>query len=387
MRRMVSCLWKEPDAPKLYRTAVSLHGHTNRSKEGLYFIVEFASRRPLLRRALAAQERRAVRETSIAVDFWKAYWTPPLAPLAAYQLESKQIERELGLAPMVSLTDHDSIEAPMQLRVVPESRRIPVSVEWTVPFRNTVLHLGVHNLPSARGETILADLHSYTAAPTEQRLAELLVMLYQFPDVLLVLNHPMWDLAGIGRQQHVNSLSGFLAKWGMFIHAFELSGLRSWEENQDVLHLAEGWNQPVISGGDRHGCEPNGCVNLTDAESFSEFVHEIRAQRRSHVLFMPQYAEPFSLRVLQTVQDVIREYPDFPLGSRRWDERVFHPDRNGIIRPLSSLWEQAPSFITIIMSGIKMLEANPLRRVMQVALGGPEHKKRFVLGNRQEVAP
>ncbi len=34
---------------------------------------------------------------------------------------------------------------------------------------------------------------------------------------------------------------------------------------------------PVISGGDRHGCEPNGVINLTAARTFSEFAQEVRS--------------------------------------------------------------------------------------------------------------
>lgn len=387
MQRKATYLWKEPGAPKQYRAAVSLHGHTNHSKEGLYFIVEFASRHAPLRRALAAQERRAQRKSAITVDFWKGYWTPPLPPLAAYRLERSQIENGLGLASMISLTDHDNIEAPMLLRVVPEARRIPVSVEWSVPFLDTTLHLGLHNLPSARAESIMTLLREYTKEPQERRLPELLQMLHEKPDVLIVLNHPMWDLAGIGRQRHVQTLSAFVAELGMFIHAFELGGLRSWEENQSVLHFAEGWNQPVISGGDRHGCEPSATLNLTQAESFTEFVHEIRKERRSHVLFMPQYAEPFTLRILQTLLDVIREYPDYPLGSRRWDERVFHPDSAGTIQPLAALWKKPPSFIELFFSTVRLLEVDPFKRAMQFVLAKPEHEMRFVFGDGQEVGP
>ena len=71
--------------------------------------------------------------------------------------------------------------------------------------------------------------------------------------------------------------------------------------------------------------EPNANINLTNATSFTEFVHEIRRQKRSNVLFMPQYAEPWKHRMLQSTIDVIRHYPEFPQGSRTWDERVFHP--------------------------------------------------------------
>lgn len=387
MRSKVTYLWKEPNAPECYRTAVSLHGHTNHSKEGLYFIPEFAARHWPLRAAVASQEKRAWELSSIRVDFSKAYWTPPLRPLTAFRLERDQIEKELGLKSMVSLSDHDNIEAAMLLRVLPEAQGIPVSVEWSVPFRDTILHLGVHNLPSAKAESIMADFAGYTARPNEDRLPELFTGLHDDSGILVVLNHPMWDLAGIGTERHAHTVSGFLADLGMYIHAFELGGLRSWEENQAVLELAEGWNQIVIAGGDRHGCEPSAVLNLTTAESFTEFVEEVRTQRRSHVLFMLQYAEPHRMRLMQSLLDVVREYPDLPEGSQRWDERTFHPDSAGIMRPLSSLWDKPPAFIEAVFAGLRLMEFTPVKRAIQRAFGRPEHQLQFSLASGQEVAP
>jgi len=112
----------------------------------------------------------------------------------------------------------------------------------------------------------------------------------------------------------------FLQKNGAYIHALELNGLRNWEENRAVRRLADQWNIVTISGGDRHGVEPNANINLTHAECFTEFVHEIRREKRSNVLFMPQYAKPWKHRILQSTLDAIRHYPDFPQGSQRWDE-------------------------------------------------------------------
>ena len=387
MQRKITYLWKEPGVPGGYRSAVSLHGHTNHSRESLFFIAEYASRHNLLRRALSIQERRAKSKTGIAVDFWKGYWTPPLPPLSAFQLEREQIETELGLNALISLTDHDSIEAPMLLRVVPEARRVPVSLEWTVPFHDTILHLGIHNLPSARAESITTQLNEFTADPQERNLPGLMKMLNEYPDVLIVVNHPFWDLAGIGRERHTQALSCFLAQQGMFVHALEVNGLRSLEENLFVGHLAEGWNLPIVSGGDRHGCEPSAVLNLTEADNLAEFVHQIRKKGNSHVLYMPQYAEPVALRVMQTLLDVIRVYPDYSIGSQRWDERVFHPDQSGVPRPLSSLWKKPPSFIEAIFSCIRLVERAPVRRAMQFALAGSERQKQLMFGGRQEVIP
>lgn len=386
MHNTISYHWKEPHAAREYRAGVSLHGHTNRSKEGLYFIVEYASRRPLLRMALGTQEKEAWRKSSIRVNFYKAYWTPPLTPVSAFQLERDQIERGLGLASMVSLTDHDNIEAPLALRAMEETAHVPVSTEWSVPFQNTTFHIGVHNLSCDGAEAIMSQLAEYTRKPVEDQLADIFKMLEKDPDVLIVLNHPMWDLAGIGRKRHVQSVTDFVAKFGNHIHAFELGGLRSWEENQAVVQFAEKWNQLVIGGGDRHGIEPSAVVNLTNAYTFSEFAHEVRKKRRAHVLFMPQYAEPFVLRMVQGVLDAVREYPDHPRGSRRWDERVFHPDRNGIIAPLATLWEKPPAFIETIFSAMRLLEVPEIRRAARLAMAKPSHEMFFEISKGQEAA-
>ena len=383
MQRKVTYLWKEPGAHRSYRSAVSLHGHTNHSRESLCFITDYAGYHPWLRAILAACDRDAQYKSNITLDFHRAYWTPPLPALSAFQLERDQIEHKLDMSSMISLTDHDNIEAPMLLRVVPEARRMPVSTEWSVPYRDTILHLGIHNLPSAGAEAIMAQLKAFTAKPEEHPLSELLGMLHDLPDLLIVLNHPMWDLAHIGRQRHEHTVSGFLADLGMFIHALELGGLRSWEENQRVLHLAEGWNQLVIAGGDRHGCEPSAVLNLTNAESFTEFVHEVRRERRSHVLFMPQYAEPHTLRMIQTFLDIVQEYPEFPDGSRHWDERAFHPDSNRVLRPICELWTGTPGPIRLLFAAFRFLSADPVRGAVTKAFGQPERELRFSLGQGQ----
>ena len=97
------------------------------------------------------------------VNYAKAYWTPPMTPKLAFDLESGQIEK-LDLAPMVSLTDHDNIKAPMLLRTVPSARQIPVSVEWSAPYGVQSFHLGIHNLPSA-SRNWCASLHAMRKPP------------------------------------------------------------------------------------------------------------------------------------------------------------------------------------------------------------------------------
>jgi len=357
----ISCFWKQPDIAGKYRTAVSLHSHTNQSKESLLFIPAFAEKWPLLRWALNEQVKKSVRP----VDFSQAYWTPPLPPKLAFEVESNQIEIDLELMSLVSLTDHDSIGAPIALRQLPDPVRIPFAVEWSVPFEGAVFHLGVHNLPESQAGLIMDDLAAYTSNPSAPRLMELLAALHDFPEVLIVFNHPLWDQHGLGQTTFRSILDRFLQSHVQFLHAFELNAMRAWSENKGVMQLAAVWQRPLISGGDRHGCEPSGNLNLTCATSFSDFVNEIRLEQLSHIVFMPQYAEVLGIRFMQTVIDTIRDYPEHPVGSRRWDERVFHMDfQKGYYRPLSTLWKAPPPYLGRIFSVFRMVENASVRHAL-----------------------
>jgi hypothetical protein len=363
----ISCVWKQPDIARKYRTAVSLHSHTNHSKESLLFIPEFAEKWPVLRWAL----REWCKKSGRPVDFARAYWTPPLPPHLAFELESSQIESGLGLMSLVSLTDHDSIGAPSALRQMPDAVNVPFAVEWSVPFEAGVFHLGIHNLPENRAHLIMDDLAEYTSNPAAPRLRELLSALQEIPDVLIVFNHPLWDQRDLGKTAFLPILDRFLQGFNQYLHAFELNAMRGWPENKAVAQLASAWGRPLVSGGDRHGCEPSAALNLTSAASFCEFVGEIRNDQLSHVALMPQYAEPRGIRFMQGVIDTIRYYPDHPLGSRSWDERVFHIDwRTGYYRPLAALWKAPPPFLNKLLNLIRMVENARVRHALKYTFGG-----------------
>jgi hypothetical protein len=305
-----------------------------------------------------------------------------MTPKLAFDLETEQIEK-LDLAPMVSLTDHDNIKAPMLLRAVPSARQIPVSVEWSVPRGMQSFHLGVHNLPSARAREWMETLAEFTAHPSDARLTEILIALNGEPDVLVIFNHPAWDLYTIGRERHEFQVGEFLQKFGAWLHALELNGLRNWDENRATRRLAEKWNMVLISGGDRHGVEPNANINLTNAVCFTEFAHQIRREKKSDVLFMPQYAEPWKLRMLQSAIDIVRHYPEFPQGSRAWDERIYHPDANGAARPLSELWSDGTA-PWALSGGIRLVQLMG-RRLVSGSLRmvwNESHELRLALGER-----
>jgi hypothetical protein len=364
----ISYLWRDKKASQGFRTGVSLHSHTNQSKETLDFLANLGNQYPMIRPLLARLEQRSERMHGVRVNYAASYWTPPMTPKLAFDLETRQIEK-LDLAPMVSLTDHDTINAPMLLRTVPSARQIPVSVEWSAPYGEQSFHLGVHNLPSARANEWMATLADYTAHPSDRRLTEILRALDEEPNVLVVFNHPLWDLYLIGKERHEFLVNEFLLVNGNYLHALELNGLRNWDENRAVRRLAEQWNMLLISGGDRHGVEPNANLNLSNASNFTEFVHEIRREGKSDLLFMPQYAQPWKHRLLQSTIDAIRYYPEFPQGSRTWDERVYHPDVNGDLRPLSELWPNGapPRAMSWMLGMVQLMGAAPLSGGLRLA--------------------
>ena len=372
-RQSTSYLWREPEAAKGFRAGVSLHSHTNQSVETLNFVSEFSNDWKFLQPIMRWAENRSVRHSGIIPNYARGYWTPPLTPRLAFDLECGQIEKSLDLPSFVSLSDHDNISAPLLLRSVKPDCDIPISVEWTVPFGKTSFHLGIHNLPAATARDWMERMLAFTALPEESRptrlLSEMLSTLHAISDVLVIFNHPLWDLYRIGRDAHIVHVHDFLATHGQFIHALELNGLRNWKENREVSELAGKWNQIVISGGDRHGIEPNANINLSRADTFAGFVHEVRRERQSHVLFMPQYAEPWKHRILQSTLDAIRDHPDFPIGSQRWDERVFHPNAAGQMRPLTDLWTtgRPPKYIRYILACVRMMGAPPVSGGLRLA--------------------
>ena len=372
-RTSLHFLWKDRSAPDRYPTAVSLHGHTLHSWENLRFLHSFKLPLPLIPAVLRVAGWQHRRATGRDMALERVLWTPPLAPDEAYRLEARQISH-LGLQPIVSLTDHDDIESGLTLRRTPAASAAPVSFEWTVPFGPTFFHLGVHNLPAAQARAVFTDLHHYTAHPGcplgPARLGQLLEMLAAREDLLVVLNHPLWDEADIGARAHRATLAALLSSYGRWIHAIELNGLRSWDENSEALELARAWQLPAVSGGDRHGLEPNANLNLTHAASFAGFVAEIRRERLSTILFMPQYRETLGLRWFETVKDIVRCHPE--AQRPRWVDRFFYECEDGVTRPIAELWpNEGPALLRSVFAMLRLSESQSLRAALRWTVPDP----------------
>lgn len=365
----VQFLWLDRSIQSGFRAGVSLHSHTMYSEESLGMIPRYVGRLPVLGHAVRAESEKYHRRKREPLDFSRAFWTPPFSPREAYQLEQNQIQNTLKLPAIVSLTDHDDIRAGAQLRVLADSLDIPVSTEWTIPFGPTFFHLGVHNLPSQYASDIIERLQSFTAGPQPGELEQLLQWLDSMTDVLLVLNHPLWDEKGIGVSEHAQALGRLLERHGHRFHALEVNGLRSWKENQKVIWLGRQSGHPVVSGGDRHGREPNAILNLSRGANLVDFIREVRSERRSHIVFMPQYSEPLRMRILQTMVDIVRDYPENLEGRRSWSDRVYYRQADGRPVPLRHYWPTGTPFvIQAFVKAMRLAELRSVQSAIRLAL-------------------
>jgi hypothetical protein len=350
-----------------FRRGISLHGHTQHSRESLGFISGHIDTVPVVAQLARNAMARYRNDYGEEVDFNRAFWTAPLSPDDAIRLERRQIEDVLGLQGSVSLTDHDNIDGAMELPV-DETGESVVSLEWTLPYGPVRFHLGVHNLPRAKARELARRLFAYTALPDESQLPALLATFEAIPEVLLVLNHPFWADQSVGRLTQHQTLHSFLRSYGGYIHALEVSGIRSWPENQEVLDLAERISMPVVSGGDRHGWEPSTMLNLTTCRSFAEFVQEIRQDGRSEIAVMPGYQQPFGLRMMHVAWDLLRYYPSHPVERQHWADRIFFEWKDGSVKPLSRCFKKCVAKELQLMVAVMMhLEQQPWHTLLYAA--------------------
>jgi hypothetical protein len=359
------------DPSRGFRAAASLHCHTHFSKELLTFIPHYAAMIPLVSQLFKSEMDRYLTIHGKTIDFAQAWWTPPASPRQVLETETIQIEKEFGLPALVSITDHDDIESGLILQVMDSYRRIPISVEWTVPYQRGFFHVGVHNLPRDRAEEIASEMMKYAGQqPDALELRDLFAMLNQSPETLIVLNHPMWDIEFIGADEHADCLKAFLGEHARSIHALELNGFRPWKENSLVMRLAEDLGLPAVAGGDRHGLHPNTLINLTRAESFDEYVAEARDDGHSEILLMPEYSQSRVARTIEVAADTLRDYPNNSLGRPKWTDRVFIDVGAGLgSEPLSRYWKRGgPTWVRAALWLLRVLGNHRMKPALRMAL-------------------
>lgn len=356
-------------APKA-KTGVSLHCHTEHSREMLDFVPHYAEKIPIIAYFWEKERVKYIEREGKPINFSTAFWQPPLTAQEVYGLEKKQLN-DNGLEGLVSISDHDSIDANLKLNETTANTHAPISLEWTVPFEYGFFHVGVHNLPKDRAVELTKALLDYTFVEenhNNQTLHEMFAMLNEIPEVLIVLNHPLWDIEMVGKEKHEILLKNFVKEHGRWIHSFEVNGFRSWSENKAVIEMAEALGIPIVTGGDRHGCKPNTVLNLTNAKTFSEFADEVRNDKHTEVVLMPEYKEPLHSRQLQSFSEILKYYPEFPEGRKKWFDRVHFDIGDGFgVRQVSVHWERGgPLWLRVAIKTLAFLGNPKLRPFYRV---------------------
>ena len=379
------------------KTGVSLHCHTEHSREMLDFVPHYAAKLPIINYFWQKEQRNYIKREGKKIDFSTAFWSPPLTAQEVFNIEKSQIN-ETGLEALVSISDHDSIDANLKINEQTENSKAPISLEWTVPFEYGFFHVGVHNLPKNRAVELTRTLLDYTfnkENQTNEKLHELFSLLNSIPEILVVLNHPLWDIEIVGKEKHEILLKHFIKEHGRWIHAFEINGFRSWSENKAVIEMAEALGFPIVTGGDRHGCKPNTVINLTDSKTFDEFVEEIRSGRRSEVVLMPEYKQPLHSRQLQSFAEILKHYPEFPEGRKKWFDRVHFDIGDGHgLRPLSVHWIYGgPTWLRWAIWTLGVFGSPKMRPVFSLARNKKDRvpktaaQTKFEISNLEEISP
>jgi hypothetical protein len=341
-----------------FASAVSLHAHTHHSREAMVDLPSYIIKIPFVPRILERELENFANESGDRIDFFNGWWHPPVTPRQVFDAEARQIEERFGLSPIVSVTDHDEIAANLELQAMYAESRAPISLEWTVPYRCGYFHLGVHNLPRASATEWYERLEGLSAGIPGETLSDLLEDLNADDNVLVVFNHPCWDLAGVGARQHHSAVREFLRRFSKYIHAVEYNGYRCLKENTSARTLAADIGLPIVSGGDRHGCAVNSVLNITSSRSFPEFAREVR-EGVSHIVVMPEYRRHLTARMIASVADVLRNSRRSASPPQRWTERVSWTS-NGRIRRLSLHWPTGGPFLVRSAVSVFQIVASPI---------------------------
>ena len=178
--------------------------------------------------------------------------------------------------------------------------RIAVSEELSLWFNGHLFHLGVTRLP----ETGVEETHTRIQAAARGGRYDELFETLAATGCLVTLNHP---LVAWNPEQGTIPLTDLLSRYGWAIHALEVNGMRSREENARVLKLAQQWRKPVVGGGDSHLLVPSSIISLSQAATFKDFIAEVK-DGHAVPFVTPDYFAPVKWKLFLRVLFFISRY-------------------------------------------------------------------------------
>ena len=290
-----------PHPEREFSHAVSLHNHSCHSVEklaALNQVVKLAFMRPF---SGVLQKSFGLGGVS-DLNYAEITFNPPYSPEDVYQMEAAAAANWGFDGVHLAITDHDEFAGSLALlRGRPDlDGRITLSEELSLWFQGHLFHLGVSHMPESEVEETHARIQSAARAGRYDELFETLAA----SGCLVVLNHPLIAWRAGAETVPVAKL---LARYGWAIHALEINGMRSREENDRVLELARHWRKPVVGGGDSHLLVASSVLSLSQAASFKDFVAEVKGGHA--VPFVsPDYFAPLKWKLFLRVLFFISRY-------------------------------------------------------------------------------
>jgi predicted metal-dependent phosphoesterase TrpH len=289
-----------PHPDREFSHAVSLHNHSCHSVEklaALNQVVKLAFMRPL---SGVLQKSFGLGGVS-DLNYAEITFNPPYSPEDVYQMEAAAAAKWGFDGVHLAITDHDEIAGGLALlRGRPDlNSRIALSEELSLWFQGHLFHVGVSCMPESEVEETHARIQLAARGGRYDELFETLAA----SGCLVVLNHPLiaWKP---GADIPVAEL---LSRYGWAIHALEINGMRSREENDRVLELARHWRKPVVGGGDSHLLVASSVLSLSQGASFKDFVAEVK-DGHAVPFVSPDYFAPLKWKLFLRVLFFISRY-------------------------------------------------------------------------------
>jgi predicted metal-dependent phosphoesterase TrpH len=290
-----------PHPDREYGYAVSLHNHSCHSVEklaALNHVIKLAYMRPWSGVLQKAFGLGGVPDLNYA----DVTFNPPYTPADVYQMEAAAAANWGFNGVHFAITDHDEFAGNVTLlRERPDlDGRIAVSEELSLWFGGHLFHLGVTRLP----ETGVEETHTRIQAAARAGRYDELFETLAATGCLVTLNHP---LVAWNPTQGTIPLTDLLTRYGWAIHALEVNGMRSREENARVLELAQRWRKPVVGGGDSHLLVPSSVISLSQAATFKDFIAEVK-DGHAVPFVTPDYFAPVKWKLFLRVLFFISRY-------------------------------------------------------------------------------
>jgi predicted metal-dependent phosphoesterase TrpH len=290
-----------PHPDREYGYAVSLHNHSCHSVErlaALNHVVKKAFMRPL-----SGIVQRSFGLGSVSnLNYGEITFNPPYSPEDVYHMEAAAAAKWGFHDVHLAITDHDEFAGSLALlRARPDlNGRIAVSEELSLWFHGHLFHLGVSHMPESGVDETHAQIQAAAQGGRYDELFETLAA----SGCLVILNHPLvaWKPGA-----DAIPVTELLSRYGWAIHALEVNGMRSREENDGVLELARHWRKPVVGGGDSHLLVASSVISLSRAATFKDFVAEVK-DGHAVPFVTPEYFAPLKWKLTLRVLFFISRY-------------------------------------------------------------------------------